>query len=316
MINLLHSIRNLNGTDFDDIDFQCINDAESIKAVYFNRFYYCSKVPRIQNCMPRTDGLSTTKDLLSKSVLRYSAWMMAFVTCLGNSLVLWGRYTQRDENRALSIVIRNLAVSDMLMGFYLSFIAIQDHRFREQYHFKSMDWVNSWSCIAIGIVAVTSSEVSLLILTFISIERFLLIAGPFNSRRRLNTNNIQLCLFAIWLSGAAIALFPGMNSFSFSCKKKLLKQKCTTVFAIHLFLSVILYRKSTYFYGSYAGTCIPLHLQERFPIGWEYSAAIFMGVNLSLLLVIAYLYLALFNSIWRTQKLTPLGVFDYEFAVR
>lgn len=113
--------------------------------------------------------------------------------------------------------------------------------------------------------------------------------------------------------------------------------------------SVILYRKSTYFYGSYAGTCIPLHLQERFPIGWEYSgrsntewkfkiniwidirqtwsghylpalfflsAAIFMGVNLSLLLVIAYLYFALFISIWRTQKLTPLGVFDYEFAVR
>lgn len=38
-----------------------------------------------------------------------------------------------------------------------------------------------------------------------------------------------------------------------------------------IFLSVILYRKSTYFYGSYAGTCIPLHLQERFPIGWEYS---------------------------------------------
>ena len=81
-------------------------------------------------------------------------------------------------------------------------------------------------------------------------------------------------------------------------------------------LLVILYRKSTYFYGSYAGTCIPLHLQERFPIGWEYSAAIFICVNLSLLLVIAFLYLALFISIWRTQKLTPLGVIDYEFAVR
>lgn len=231
--------RNLNGTDLGHIDFECINNAENIKAVYFNRFYYCSKVPRIQNCMPRTDGnldvdaldaielpidystlfsnlhlgLSTTKDLLSKTVLRYSAWMMAFITCLGNSLVLWGRYTQRDENRTLSIVIRNLAVSDMLMGFYLSFIAIQDHRFREQYHFKSMEWVTSWSCIVIGMLAVTSSEVSLLILTFISIERFLLIAGPFSSRRRLNTNNIQLYLFAIWLSGGTIALFPGIHEF-------------------------------------------------------------------------------------------------------
>lgn len=134
---------------------------------------------------------------------------MALVTCLGNSLVLWGRYTQRDENRALSIVIRNLAVSDMLMGLYLSFIVIQDYRFRGQYNFKSLEWVTSWSCIVIGMLAVTSSEVSLLILTFISIERFLLIAGPFNSRKRLNTNNIQLCLLVIWLCGATIALFPG-----------------------------------------------------------------------------------------------------------
>lgn len=264
-------------------------------------------------------GLSTTKDLLSKSTLRYSAWMMAFVTCVGNSLVLWGRYTQRDENRALSIVIRNLAVSDMLMGLYLSFIAIQDHRFREQYHFKSMEWVTSWSCIVIGILAVTSSEVSLLILTFISIERFLLIAGPFSSRRRLNTTNIQLCLFAIWLSGGTIALFPG-NVYRWRSQPEqyiyiLLHTSFGFIVLFRLF-SVILYRKSTYFYGSYAGTCIPLHLQERFPIGWEYSAAIFMGVNMSLLLIIAYLYFALFISIWRTQKLTPLGVFDYEFAIR
>lgn len=58
------------------------------------------------------------------------------------------------------------------------------------------------------------------------------------------------------------------------------------------------------------------HIQGGFPIGWEYSAIIFMGVNMVLLVVIAYLYLVLFISIWRTQKLTPLGVFDYEFAVR
>lgn len=135
---------------------------------------------------------------------------MAVVTCLGNILVLYGRHIQRDENRALSMVIRNLAVSDMLMGVYLSLISIQDQRFRENYHVKSMNWITSWSCIFVGILAVTSCEVSLFILTFISVERFLLIAGPLGSRQRLKTNNIQLCLFAIWLSGVTIALLPGM----------------------------------------------------------------------------------------------------------
>lgn len=35
-----------------------------------------------------------------------------------------------------------------------------------------------------------------------------------------------------------------------------------------------------------------------------------------LLSVIAIMYVALFLSILRTQKQTPLGVFDYEFAIR
>lgn len=154
-------------------------------------------------------GLSTDKDLLSKPTLRYSAWSMATITCIGNSLVLWGRFTQRDENRAVSMVIRNLAVSDMLMGLYLSIIGIQDYRYREQYQYNSMEWVASWGCTFIGIIAMISSEVSLLILTFISIERFLLIAGPFGGRRRLTTQNVFLCLFTIWLIGISIAVIPG-----------------------------------------------------------------------------------------------------------
>lgn len=49
------------------------------------------------------------EDLLTKPVLRYSVWLMATLTCLGNGLVLWGRFTFRDENRTVSMVIRNLA---------------------------------------------------------------------------------------------------------------------------------------------------------------------------------------------------------------
>lgn len=57
---------------------------------------------------------------------------MALVTCMGNGLVLWGRFALRDENRAVSMVIRNLAVADMLMGFYLVIISIQDFRYRNR----------------------------------------------------------------------------------------------------------------------------------------------------------------------------------------
>lgn len=134
---------------------------------------------------------------------------MATITCVGNGLVLWGRFTHRDESRAVSMVIRNLAVADMLMGFYLSVIGIQDYRSREHYRSDSLEWLGSWECILAGVLAMVSSEVSLLILTFISVERFLLIADPFGGHRRLTTQNVLLFLFTIWLTGISIAVLPG-----------------------------------------------------------------------------------------------------------
>lgn len=236
---------------------------------------------------------------------------MATITCIGNSLVLWGRFTQRDENRAVSIVIRNLAVSDILMGLYLSIIGIQDYRYRQQYQHFSKKWITSGHCIALGVLAMISSEVSLLILTFISVERFLLIADPFGGHRRLTTQNVCLCMLTIWLIGITIAIIPGI---------KLIKILQKTIFSLcNLFLfikTVINWRDSTYFYGMYSGTCFPLHLQERFPLGWEYSAFIFMGMNMLLLILIGVLYTALLISIWRTRKQTPLGILDCEFAIR
>lgn len=141
--------------------------------------------------------------------MRYSAWFIAFVTCAGNALVLWGRFTSRDEHRSVSLVIRNLAFADMLMGVYLTIIGIQDIRFRSQYHTNALKWMESWQCAISGILAMISSEVSILILAFMSIERFLLISDPFGGHRRLTTKNVMMSLYVIWLLGVSIAVLPG-----------------------------------------------------------------------------------------------------------
>lgn len=220
--------------------------------------------------------------------LRYAAWMMILLTCVGNAMVLWGRFTSlHDENRSVSMVIRNLAVSDLIMGLYLIIISIQDVRYRESYHTVSAEWVKSWGCAVAGILSMVSSEVSILILTFMSIERFLLISDPFG-HHRLNTKNVMMSLYIIWLVGLSIAIFP-----------------------------VILFHHSTKFYGIYnGGTCFPLFIHDKFPSGWEYSAFVFFGINLTLLILIATLYTALLFSIWRTRRATTLDFFDCEFAIR
>lgn len=232
-------------------------------------------------------GVSSSVDLLTNPTLRYAAWIMAVITCLGNLMVLWGRFKFRDENRSVSIVIKNLAISDLIMSFYLAIISLQDFRYRDAYHTNASQWVQSWGCIAAGILSMISAEVTILILTFMSIERFLLISDPFG-HHRLNTKNVMMSLYIIWLIGVSIAILPA-----------------------------ILFHSSTKFYGIHnGGTCFPLFIHEKYPMGWQISAFIFFGINLSLLLLIAALYTALLFSIWQTRCATTLKFCDYEFAIR
>lgn len=262
----------------------------------------------IRVCRPTTDGLLETssihvcnfsspfalylpgisrEDLLMNPTLRYAAWFIALLTCIGNATVLWGRFKFHDENRSVSMVIRSLAVSDFIMGVYLAIICLQDFRFRQNYQKNVSQWLKSWECALAGILSMVSSEVSILILTFMSIERFLLISDPFG-HHRLNTKNVMLALYVIWLIGISIAVYP-----------------------------FFLFRSFTNFYGLYnSGTCFPLFIYERYTPGWEYSAFIFFGINLTLFLLIAILYTALLISIWRTRRATTLDFFDCEFAIR
>jgi relaxin family peptide receptor 2 len=277
--------RNLDGIGFGSIDFEAVARIDKLQYIVYKKFYYCSMTRHVKKCKPHTDGVSSFNNLLEKPVLRFSAWVMALFTFFGNGLVLWGRYTFHDENRAVSMVIRNLAVADLLMGVYLFIIGAQDLRFRQTYNLHAKDWVVSWNCAITGIVALVSSEVSVFILAFMSVERFLLISDPFGGHRRLNAKNMLVCLFSIWMLGITMAVVP-----------------------------LIHYRSSTKFYGTYSGTCFPLLLHLE--LGWQYSAFLFLGVNMSLLVLIAALYTALLVSIWRTRRATPLALLDFEFAIR
>ncbi|ALC46963.1 Lgr3, partial [Drosophila busckii] len=280
------SFLNLSGIHYDYIDFTALNEMPSLKYLIFDGFFYCSMVPRVLMCKPKTDGVSSFKDLLSKPALRYSTWFMATLSIVGNLMVLWGRFIYRDENVAVTMVIRNLALADILMGFYLVAIGVQDFRYRNEYHKMAREWTNSWQCLAIGTLAVSSSEVSMLILAFMSLERFLLIADPFRSHRSISVRIIFFALLCIWLTGVGLAVTP------------------------------VLLLWKTGISGLHSGICFPLHIHEAFPLGWEYSAFVFLGVNLLLLLMIALLYTALLISIWRTRSATPLSLLDCEFAVR
>uniref|UniRef100_A0A0C9Q989 RXFP1 protein n=1 Tax=Fopius arisanus TaxID=64838 RepID=A0A0C9Q989_9HYME len=292
-ILIFEGLINLRSLGLEEVDMEnsgknALLTFKHLEFVYFKKFHYCTTyAPNVQHCRPASDGVSSLSHLLGKPLLKVAVWGISSATCLGNALVLWGRFTAKDENRVLSIVIRNLAVSDMLMGIYLLIIGLVDVQFRDTYNQQASKWMSSWGCTFLGILAMTSSEVSVLILSFMSIERFILIAAPLKGQQRaLTPQTAGFSMIFIWISGIFLALIP----------------------AIH-------WRSSTRFYGL-NGMCFPLHIDDPFLIGWEYSAFIFLGVNLLGLITIGYVYAGMFASIWRTRHNTPLFVGDSEFALR
>ncbi|XP_008275569.1 relaxin receptor 2a isoform X2 [Stegastes partitus] len=200
----------LEGIEIEDIHTKLFLPMKNLSHIYFKKFQYCSYAPHVRSCKPNTDGISSFEDLLANIVLRVSVWVMAFITCFGNLLVIGMRSLIRAENNLHAACIKVLCCADCLMGVYLFFVGVFDVKFRGQYNRNALLWMESIECRTIGFLAMLSSEVSVLLLTYLTLEKFLVIVFPFSNLRpsKLQTGVV---LASIWLLGFIIAAVPLMN---------------------------------------------------------------------------------------------------------
>ncbi|XP_045573390.1 relaxin receptor 2a [Salmo salar] len=260
----------LEGIEIPNIQTKMFLPMGKLSHIYFKTFQYCSYAPHVRTCKPNTDGISSFEDLLANVVLRVSVWVMAFITCFGNLFVIGMRSVIRAENNLHAVCIKVLCCADCLMGVYLFFVGVFDVKFRGEYNRNALLWMESVECRTIGFLAMLSSEVSVLLLTYLTLEKFLVIVFPFSHLRpgKLQT---AVVLLSIWVLGFIIAVVPLMNEDLFGN-----------------------------YYGR-NGVCFPLHSdrQEK-PIAKGYSIGIFLGLNLAAFLVIVFSYSSMFYSIYKT----------------
>ncbi|CAG0880697.1 unnamed protein product [Darwinula stevensoni] len=299
----------------------------SLRELEFQSFHYCSYTPSVKHCHPNSDGenlvrnpfrislrrgaailcgsrteihrakveigrnvagISSTESLLGPWFLRVWVWTMAFLTCLGNGLVIWGRMKIKADNNIVTFSIKNLAAADFLMGLYLFVIGGVDFTLPGRYNSYSLVWRSSGMCSLAGALAMLSTQVSVLVLAFLSLDRVLVVGVAFPSYQ-LDMKHARTILAAIWLLGFALALFP--------------------VFAWNV----------VEYYGAGSGMCFPLHITDPYMKGWEYSAIVFFGINLLSLLVIVVSYSWMWMAIFRTRKNVDMGLRasnDWVFLVR
>ncbi|ELW48354.1 Relaxin receptor 2 [Tupaia chinensis] len=268
--------------DCKETELECANAglqsvpsvSNNVTLLYFKNFRYCSYAPHVRICLPLSDGISSFEDLLANNILRIFVWVIAFITCFGNLFVIGMRSFIKAENTTHAMSIKILCCADCLMGVYLFLVGFFDIKYRGQYQKYALLWMESTQCHLMGSLAVLSTEVSVLLLTYLTVEKFLVIVFPF-SNIRPGKRQTSVILIGIWIVGFLIAVIPFWDEDYFGN-----------------------------FYGK-NGVCFPLYYDQTEDIGGQgYSLGIFLGVNLLAFLIIVFSYITMFCSIQKTALRT------------
>ncbi len=218
------------------------------------------------------DGFSSCDELLKNTVLKYSIWILGLMAFIGNLIVIIWRSVSKDSNRVNSFLLTNLAVADFLMGMYMLIVAYKDRVWDGVYFKHDIPWRASNLCIFAGVISTASSEVSVLTLTVITLERMVCIVFPFKFQR-WSLKKASTIMFAVWILGLSISLVPLLNDAYFYD-----------------------YDTNVHFFGRSA-VCLPFQLSSDRPAGWEYSVFVFLVLNGISFFFILLAYVLIYHTV-------------------
>ena len=173
------------------------------------QFYECYKsMDRFPNCSNnQTPGKEERKFLNKIS----SVFMISgVISLIGNITVIFievraliRKRSVAEEKTVYRILILNLSISDLLMGFYITFFPIT-LQFDELPEFNKIPEL----CNFFGVISVLSSEVSVTVLVLICFYRWIGIVYPFKTIRLKVLKTIIVVMWIVWL---IIALLPALS---------------------------------------------------------------------------------------------------------
>ena len=229
------------------------------------------------------DNFASCDSMFQHPGPRRSIWVLGILCLLGAIFVFVWRICYKEKNVAQSIILMHVAAADGLMAVYLITVGVVDAVWSGVYFLHDYQWRTGFPCQILGGISVLSSEVSLMALSLLSFDRLKHIVFPKRFKVLTERKAHALC-FIIWVIGFFIAFLP--------------------TFGIRYFHNP---DAGIYYYGK-SVMCLPIQLTPEFLSGWEYSAAIFVGLNLVFVLFIIIAYILIFYTTWLSKwRLTNQG---------
>lgn len=266
------------------------------RVVYDSRF--CCIAPERASCVERVPShplFTCRKSFLQNLIIKIFIWILGISALLGNAFVILMRLRWKETTSAgiiQSIFISNLAFADFLMGAYMVILATMDLYVGDSYFWegRAEEWRSSNVCQIAGFIAFLSSEASVFLLTLLTVDRFICIIFPF-STYHITVTKARILTGCIWvfsfLLGLVSILVNYLNPDAYS-----LSDVC---------IGLPLIRKSVDLYAE-----LDENTQSRYDVAnfntvasstvstWEFSIAVFLGINLISFIVIFLSYIAIF----------------------
>ncbi|CAH3156538.1 unnamed protein product [Pocillopora meandrina] len=232
------------------------------------------------------DSFASCETLFRNRAPRECLWVIGIMSLVGAVFVIVWRLVFREtkkKNKIQSIMLIHLAGSDGLMGVYLLTIGVVDAIWAGEYYLHNYYWRSSLTCQVTGAIAVLSSEVSVMTICLLSADRMKNVLFPYRGKS-LTLKVTHLLCFLIWIVGGIIAFIPTVGFDYFGSRQK-----------------------GHHFYGR-SVVCLPLQLSTDKPSGWEYSVAMFVGLNFTLVLFVVVAYaMIIYKSCASNRRMAKQG---------
>ena len=264
-------------------------------------------VPNHVHCSAANDRSPylTCDRLLSTKALVVVMWLLGLNAFGGNLFVLFWRHKGTQTNKTNSMLLQNLAASDLVMGIYMLIIASTDSYYGDNFPMQSETWRSGITCRIAGAMSITSSEASVFFVTLISIDRFISIRFPF-SRHKLGYTTTRFIIIVTWMIATVLGIVPSVLSglsFEFYDNSHVcigLPLALTKIYTVELSRARLWIRFDSGFQMEIVDV-FTTH-EDGLVNGYFFSTAVFLGLNCICYLIILGCYIQIVRDVGKSSK--------------